>query len=182
MINVIKSGIPIIILIIIFLGIYRLVYNLNNNKEFHLKDIIYLSFIIYIFILIYLVTYRGLLDYNPDINLRLFKEIFRYKIGSYLFLQNIVGNILLFIPFGSYFKYEFKLKLIYTLIITIIFSISIELVQLLIGRIFDIDDILLNIIGSIIGYFIVKILYKWCKNTIYKLKIKKIIIYVLSKQ
>ena len=35
-------------------------------------------------------------------------------------------------------------------------SISIETTQLLIGRIFDIDDIILNIIGGMLGYLIYK--------------------------
>ena len=37
-------------------------------------------------------------------------------------------------------------------------SISIETTQLLIGRIFDIDDIILNIIGGMLGYLIYKLL------------------------
>ena len=35
--------------------------------------------------------------------------------------------------------------------LTFISSLSIELVQLLIGRVFDIDDIMLNLLGGILG-------------------------------
>lgn len=38
--------------------------------------------------------------------------------------------------------------------LTIITSITIETTQLVIGRVFDVDDILLNIIGSFIGFII----------------------------
>ena len=103
------------------------------------------------FILINIVTADGLLNYEPLDNIKPFQEILRYQIGSYLFIKNIVGNIVLFIPFGFIFKYLFKLQIRYLLLITILFSLSIELLQLLIGRVFDIDDILLNMIGSILG-------------------------------
>ena len=33
-------------------------------------------------------------------------------------------------------------------------SATVEITQLLIGRVFDIDDIILNIIGGMVGYFI----------------------------
>ena len=39
-------------------------------------------------------------------------------------------------------------------------SISIECTQLAIGRVFDVDDIILNVIGGVIGYFIYVILDK----------------------
>ena len=39
-------------------------------------------------------------------------------------------------------------------------SVSIESTQLIIGRIFDIDDIILNIIGGMLGYGIYFILQK----------------------
>ena len=51
-------------------------------------------------------------------------------------------------------------------------SLSIEFTQLLIGRVFDVDDILLNVIGGMIGYFIYNILrklvnrFKFLKNEI----------------
>ena len=40
------------------------------------------------------------------------------------------------------------------LITTLITSLSIEFVQLQIGRSFDIDDILLNVVGGFVGYLI----------------------------
>ena len=39
-------------------------------------------------------------------------------------------------------------------------SLSIELTQLFIGRVFDVDDILLNVLGGIIGYLFYYILSK----------------------
>ena len=55
-----------------------------------------------------------------------------------------------------FFKSYFDLKLLSLIIVTIIYSFAIETMQLLIGRVFDIDDIILNLIGSIIGYYFSK--------------------------
>ena len=43
-------------------------------------------------------------------------------------------------------------------LLVFIVSLSIECVQLLIGRCFDVDDILLNLIGGMFGYFIYRLL------------------------
>lgn len=37
-------------------------------------------------------------------------------------------------------------------------SVTVETTQLLIGRVFDIDDIILNIIGGIVGYGIYRLI------------------------
>ena len=62
----------------------------------------------------------------------------------------------MFIPFGMFLNYYFKVKIISLIIITILYSLSIELTQTLIDRVFDIDDIILNLVGSIIGYYFSK--------------------------
>lgn len=38
--------------------------------------------------------------------------------------------------------------------LTLIVSITIEFVQMYIGRVFDIDDIILNVVGGICGYLL----------------------------
>lgn len=59
--------------------------------------------------------------------------------------------------------------------LTIITSITIETTQLVIGRVFDVDDILLNIIGSFIGFIIFYLLNNF-KNKLPEI-LKKPIIY-----
>ena len=71
-----------------------------------------------------------------------------------MFIYNVVGNILLFIPFGYFVsKFTNTKKILHIFIITIITSVTIELMQVQIGRSFDIDDIILNVLGGILGYF-----------------------------
>jgi len=110
-------------------------------------------------ILFQVVTYQDVISYGN--NFIPFKELTRYSIGSNLFFKNIIGNILLFMPYGFYASYYLKLdKKRLALLLVFILSLSVECVQLLIGRCFDIDDILLNLIGGMFGYFIYRILEK----------------------
>ena len=162
MLNTIRSMItelfpdvwPIIIIITVIACSLRIAYLIKNNIKFcFYKELFSLVFILYVMCLFEVVTLQ---DYNYGLsNFIPFKEIFRYSIGSRLFIKNIVGNILLFIPYGFFIEYYINNKKILTpAILTIIISITIEIVQLKIGRTFDIDDVILNTCGGIIGYLI----------------------------
>ncbi len=84
-----------------------------------------------------------------------FKEIFRYDIGSHKFMRNVMGNIILFIPYGFLASYLLNNKKFSVItILTVIASLTIETVQYYIGRVFDIDDIILNVIGGIVGFLV----------------------------
>ena len=81
--------------------------------------------------------------------------MFRYSLTSKLFYRNVIGNILLFVPFGYFVSYYCKLPSVkYNLLITVITSTSIETIQSAIGRSFDIDDIILNVVGGICGFLL----------------------------
>ena len=144
---------PMLILISVVLITLRLTYLLVNHKRIVIyKELISLCFIIYIMLLFELVATSDFESFSN--NFVPFKEIFRYKLSSKLFYRNVIGNIVLFIPFGYFTSYYVKLnkKWYIALIITLITSLTIETIQMGIGRSFDIDDILLNVIGGIIGY------------------------------
>ena len=145
---------PVLIIITVIACSLRICYLVKNKQKFILhKELVSLIFILYILCLFEVVTFQdvnfGTSNFIP------FKEIFRYDVGSRLFVKNIVGNILLFLPYGyfvSHYLDNKKASLI--LFLTLIVSSTIELVQLKIGRTFDIDDIILNIVGGLIGYLI----------------------------
>ncbi|MCC2377723.1 VanZ family protein [Bacillus wiedmannii] len=82
-----------------------------------------------------------------------------------LIVRNVGGNILLLMPLGFLAPIiwdKFK-KIKNTILLGLVISISIELLQLIESlfsswlRITDIDDVICNVIGSIVGYFIYKI-------------------------
>ena len=82
-----------------------------------------------------------------------FREIFRYNFASRLFYKNVVGNLIMFLPYGFFISYFFQSKKPNLIIIlTLIASFSIELVQMSIGRVFDVDDIILNLSGGLLGF------------------------------
>ena len=150
---------PMVIISIIILVSTRLAYLIKNHQKLVLyKELLMLSFIIYILCLFQVVTYQDDVSWATN-NFIPLKEIFRYDVGSRLFFKNVLGNMVMFLPFGFFVSYYLKSDNFKApLLLTIIASISIEEVQLLIGRVFDVDDILLNILGGLVGYFLYHIL------------------------
>jgi len=145
---------PMVLIITVIVSSLRIAYLLNSNKKFCLyKEIVSLIFVIYILCLYHVVTFQ---DINYGVNNFIpFKEIFRYSIGSSKFIKNILGNIVLFIPFGFFSSYYLKNKKMFTTtVLTFVASLTIEVVQYYIGRVFDIDDIILNVLGGIIGFLL----------------------------
>lgn len=69
--------------------------------------------------------------------------------------KNIIANILVFIPLGFFISNKNPKNVFKALIICLRVILSIELIQLFfkIGF-FDVDDIILNFIGSLLGVFI----------------------------
>ena len=138
----------------------RITYLIKNNIKFvFYKEILMLGFIMYVIALFEVVTFQDV-SWSSS-NFIPFKEMLRYDFGTKLFFKNVIGNMIMFIPFGFFTSYFLKLKKVYSIfLLTLLTSITIETTQLLIGRVFDIDDIILNVIGGLIGYLIFKIIYK----------------------
>lgn len=150
---------PMVIISVVIMISVRLTYVIKNHKDFILyKEILMLVFAIYILCLFQVVTFQDNSSFIGN-NFIPFKEIFRYNITSRLFLKNVVGNMIMFLPFGFFISYYINPDDIsLTLVLTLIASSAIEIVQLLIGRVFDIDDIILNILGGAFGYMIYNIM------------------------
>ena len=129
-------------------------YIFKGSRKFILhKEVLNLVFIIYILCLYYILTYQD--SGTGAINLVPFHEMFRYTFGSYKFMKNVVGNILLFVPFGFFVSYYLNTKKAITpAVISLIVSFSAEAIQYYIGRVFDIDDIILNVFGGFLGYLL----------------------------
>ena len=138
------------------------------KKEFNHKAVMKLLFIIYMCVLVYVVFFAEAMGRIPQdgyvYNLTPLKEIKRFMkyiwdndaLGRAARL-NIFGNIIAFIPFGIYLPYtsESKLGFISTFLYTFSLSLTIELVQLItkVGSC-DVDDIILNSLGGVIGYIL----------------------------
>lgn len=77
----------------------------------------------------------------------------------------VIFNIFMTIPFGMYLRYYYKCSLKKIIIISFLLSLFFEITQLT-GlyfiypypyRIFDVDDLIMNTLGGVIGYFIMGI-------------------------
>ncbi len=76
------------------------------------------------------------------------------------FMFNILGNIGVFVPIGIFLKYLFGKDLMHTALMGFYISLVIETVQLPLDRTSDIDDLILNTIGAVIGYLLFVIFRK----------------------
>ena len=165
LINAIKEVLydtwPMIALTCVVLITIRLTYLIKYKQKMNIgNEMMMLAFIVYILCLFQIVTSQDVSSVH-GVNVTLFKELTRYQIGSRLFIRNIIGNILMFIPFGFFTSYYLKLdKKRIIFYITMVVSIVIELIQLKIGRAFDVDDIILNVVGSLLGYFMYRLMDK----------------------
>ena len=146
---------PMLVIFLVVLVAIRISYiKINHEKFVFYKEFLNLIFIIYTLLLFELLTSTEM-NTNSGFNLVPFTEIFRYEMGSKLFIYNVIGNILIFLPFGYFVSGYVKAnKVSHILFISILTSLTVELVQLNIGRSFDIDDIILNVAGSILGFLL----------------------------
>ena len=85
-------------------------------------------------------------------------------------IQNILGNSIAFSPLGFFLPLLFKKcgRLKYTLSVSLCVSLLIEVVQLIffMGSC-DIDDIILNVFGSLLGFAVYRLL-----NSLYNRKVE----------
>ena len=179
--RVFTENYPMLIIFTAVIVIIRIAYLIVNKKEFvFYKELFLFAFVVYSISLFYVVTFE---DNNYGTNNFIpFREITRYELFSSYFIHNVIGNIILFVPFGYFVSTILKTRKPFAIFfVSIMTSLTIELTQYLIGRTFDIDDIILNFAGCTFGYLvylIINILEK--KFTIFqKNYIKNILVILL---
>lgn len=147
---------------------------MKNKKLIKILFYIYIAFLILFVVLKFdgsferiISLHNSIIENEKDgirnINLIPFKSISPYlrNITEPYAFKNIIANILVFIPLGFFISNKNSKNVFKTVVICISVILSIECIQLLfkIGF-FDVDDIILNFIGSLIGMGINKILIK----------------------
>ncbi|MEE1056347.1 MAG: VanZ family protein [Acutalibacteraceae bacterium] len=162
--------------LLIFLVI-TLIYKIKLKKAIIVSIfIIYLTAVVSITLFPILIEEK--VEYFGDItwyNFIPFKTIigmFSEGINTTSIVQ-FCGNICMTIPFGVIIMYLINnTKWLKFLLISFIFSVSIEFAQLIIGliinnmyRTVDIDDIILNVLGAFIGFGIYKLFQYYVKLT-----------------
>ena len=156
--SILKDTWPTLLLVTIVSFSMRIIYLIKNKEKIvFYKELMYYFFIMYILCLFYVVTFQDV-SWSKS-NFTPFKEILRYSFGSILFYKNVLGNAVIFVPFGFFVSYILKIKKVSLItLLSFITSATIEVTQLVIGRVFDVDDIMLNILGGILGFMIYNVI------------------------
>ena len=135
---------------------------IKRNKKINVKREI-LLYLFFLFLLgLYTVAITG--DFSienvrmDEINIIPFKIVKDIYISHNLnyFLISFLGNIFIFIPVGLLISLIWNIKDKNVILIGFLISLSIELTQLFLKRTTDIDDLILNTLGVIIGLLISK--------------------------
>lgn len=122
--------------------------------------LLYVAFLIYF---LFVAEWYGRTEVAEDYryNLELLREIrrfitYREQLGTFTVFANLFGNILIFVPYGFFISMASKSRGFFkTLFSSMGLSLCVEIVQLFtrVGS-FDVDDILLNTIGGVLGYIL----------------------------
>lgn len=136
-------------------------------------------FLAYILLLIYFMFFaeslgRGSASSSYHYNLEPFKEISRFltyreRLGMGVVIANLLGNVVAFVPFGLFLPIMINNRFGYIGMTLLSFDMSlfIELLQLAskVGS-FDVDDLILNTLGGLIGYFIFRCILKYRRRNV----------------
>jgi len=145
---------------------------LNRSTRKEIGRLSLLLLVVYAGIVIYFVLFSDRLGRTDGYstyryNLVLLDEIrrfirYRESVSVGAFVLNMLGNLLVFFPAGFLIPLwrEKKTGVIRILIYCFLFSLGIELLQLAtrVG-VFDVDDLLLNTLGGLLGYVSYRILW-----------------------
>lgn len=129
-------------------------------------------FVLYIALAVYFLFFsdsfdRTMISDSYRYNLEPFAEIKRFiinreQLGIKSLMINIVGNVICFMPFGFLLPTITKNKIVKNVVgvfvCTVLFTLAVETIQLVtkVGA-FDIDDIMLNTLGGVLGYLIMRV-------------------------
>ena len=153
---------------------------MRKEHKQRIRIISWILFGIYLIMMVYFLFFSEQMGRVPrdtyQYNLHPFAEIKRYlyyagRVGTVLVLLNLLGNIICFIPYG------FVIPVLSVrcssfgkiLLLSFLASLLVESIQLVskLGS-FDVDDIMLNTLGGILGYVLFlccnAILHIWNKK------------------
>lgn len=140
----------------------------EKNKKEQINGLLCFTIIIYICVLLNVIIFKTLASpidlftgNHPtmrSINVISFKEIWNVNASMASNRRNILGNIILFVPLGillETFLIHKKNNILKSLLVIILISFSFELMQFIFAiGVSDINDLILNTLGGVIGILI----------------------------
>ncbi len=125
--------------------------------------VLFLLYVVFLIYFLFLAEWYGRTGISEEYryNLELFREIkrfiiYREQLGVFAVFANLAGNILIFVPYGFFISVASRERGFFkTLFFSMGLSLCVEIIQLFtrVGS-FDVDDILLNTIGGVLGYIV----------------------------
>jgi len=131
------------------------------------KKYLYIILVIYTALILRLIVFKyppGMTFSIANANLLPFKTILGYLSGEptwKIAMRNLLGNVIVLVPLGFLFALRYhKNKWGRALLVGLFIGIILELLQVIFKSwILDIDDIILNSLGVIIGYLLFIFIY-----------------------
>ena len=154
--------------------IYKYIKNISINYKSEILNLfLFLSILFIISLTLFPIRlgykFEGFEIFNIVPFKIILKMLFEYPLG--LFIYNVIGNIVLFIPFGFFIYIKFEKNKTKTLLAVLIMTLGVEFIQGFIPyRFCDIDDIILNTFGGYIGIIIYNILFSKFNNKLKKIQ------------
>ena len=139
---------------------------MNYKKRKRIRAIGKILFVLYIGFVVWFLIFSdwygrtgGMQEYHY--NLELFKEIrrfwdYRQQVGYFAMFTNLFGNVMIFLPFGFFLPMASRYRSFFsTMFASFVLSLCVEIFQFItrVGS-FDVDDLLLNTIGGIVGHIL----------------------------
>jgi len=156
-----------IMFLVMIIGVYK------KRQDTFLQGFIQSSFLVYVFMVLtltgYFILFREVaahgwwqrvlhrMQTKERINMQPFLMFKQFQLSS----TQVIGNLVMLLPLGIYIPLLFpKLSGFFRVfLICLLVSISIELMQLITSvRSTDIDDVILNTSGAVVGYALYKFL------------------------
>ena len=136
--SILSDNWPVLVIFIVTLVLVRFFYlRTHREKLSFYREFLMIISICYIFLLFQLLT-KVEMNSNSGFN-----------------IVPLFGNIMAFVLFGLIVSCYIKPKTVFPpMIISALVSVTVEFVQLNIGRSFDVEDIILNVTGGVIGFLL----------------------------
>lgn len=157
--GILKYSIRAAIFALVIMIIYLIYHKITKRKinSFSVLAIFYIGALLQITVIRSGINIFG--ERDPWQMEPLIWTIYQLRGGWWTFFYPLLGNIFWFIPMGIILGRKFNLWV--TIILAGIISLSIEVLQWLFNNgVSDIDDIIFNVAGAIIGYLLYYIFYK----------------------
>ena len=149
-----RFNILFVVIISVFLGIVT--FCICKIKKYNNKRIVYISLLIMYIVGVFGVTILCKFPGERMYSLIPFSAYaMNFQRGNTWFFKQELFNILMFIPFGVIVGIKKNLK--QTVLFGFSFSLIIEIIQFITARgSFDVNDLIWNTFGTLIGCFIIK--------------------------